>query len=324
MTSAPMKVLVTGASGTLGFNLIDLLLRTGQYDIYAPIRQRQPFLDNLQPNVRFVLHDFEDERKTIELVNEICPDVVVHCAASGVRPPRTEWFKMVAFNVSGSISLFKAYCGLPASSHFIYISTGLVYQIQGRPLREDDPVGTLHPYGAGKAAADSLLLSACAEFKRSITILRPFAFTGKHDGQGRLFPSLLRAAESGTEFSLTRGDQVRDFCAAEDVARCILRCIERRPRSPIEIFNVGSGRSLPIRALVEQVCNELGLSLRLNFGSAPLPAFEPSHLVADISRARQELGWSPETNLAFAVWQLAKEVAPDLKLTEPRHGFNAD
>src|SRR3569833_2254206 len=142
-----MRVLVTGASGTLGFNLIDLLLRTGQYEIYAPIRQRQPFLDHLGPSVHFVLHNLEDERETIELVNEICPDVVVHCAASGVRPPRTEWFKMVAFNVSGSISLFKAYCGLPASSRFIYISTGLVYRVQGRPVREDDPVGTLHPYG---------------------------------------------------------------------------------------------------------------------------------------------------------------------------------
>lgn len=324
MSSSRAKVLITGASGTLGFNLLDLLLKTGRYDIFAPVRKKWEFLKQFEPNAKFIRHDLEDEGETLKLVCEICPDVIIHCAASGVRPPRSEWFEMIGFNVSGSITLFKAYCTLPSSAHFIYISTGLVYRILGRPLREDDPVGTLHPYGAGKAAADSLLLSAAAEFKRTITVLRPFAFTGKHDGQGRLFPSLLRAAAAGTGFSLTRGDQIRDFCAVEDVARCILRCSERQPKEPIEIFNVGSGRAHSVRFLIEQICAELGISIPLNFGEAPLPPFEPSHLVADISRVSNELGWKPEINLAFAVWQLAKEIAPGLRLSEPERGFKMD
>jgi UDP-glucose 4-epimerase len=317
------KVLITGGSGTLGFNVISQLVLEGEYKVYAPVRTIRPFLQRLGSTVEFIAHELQDEEATHQLVQKIKPDVIVHCAASGVRPPRSEWFEMIGFNVVGSIALFKAYCALPKSTHFIYISTGLVYRVQQRPLREEDPVGTLHPYGAGKAAADSLLLAAAAEFERTITVLRPFAFTGIQDGSERLFPGLLRSAAAGQPFCLTRGEQIRDFCAVEDVACAVSTCIQRKPRELIEVFNVGSGRSESVRALVEQVCRELNLPIDLQFGRAPLPPFEPSYLVADISRARRELGWEPRINLAYAVWQLASEVAPTLKLSEPNREFDS-
>jgi UDP-glucose 4-epimerase len=311
------RLLVTGASGTLGFNVVSQLAIDEANKVFAPVRAIRPFLQRLGSGVDFIVHDLQDEQATNRLVQEIKPDVIVHCAASGVRPPRSEWFEMIVFNVAGSIALFRAYCALPKAAHFIYISTGLVYRVQQRPLREDDPVGTLHPYGAGKAAADSLLLAAAAEFKRTLTVLRPFAFTGIHDGSERLFPGLLRSAAAEQPFSLTRGEQIRDFCAVEDVARAVVACAKREPREFIEIFNIGSGRSESLRALIERVCRELNLTIDLQFGRAPLPPFEPSYLVADISRARVELGWEPRINLAYAVWQLALEVAPTLKLLEP-------
>ena len=317
----PRKLLVTGASGTLGFNVVNQLVRMAAYKVFAPVRTRRPFLQQLGPNVDFIDHDLQDAAATSRLVQQIQPDVIVHCAASGVRPPRSEWFEMIGFNVAGSIALFQAYCALPQSAHFIYISTGLVYRVQHRPLREDDPVGTLHPYGAGKAAADSLLLAAAAEFRRTITVLRPFAFTGIQDGSERLFPGLLRSAAAAKPFCLTSGAQIRDFCAVEDVVRAVVACLERKPKELIEVFNIGSGRCESVRALIEQVCRELDLRIELQFGQAPLPRFEPAHLVADISRARQELGWEPRVNLAYAVWQLSSEIAPSLKLREPRREF---
>jgi UDP-glucose 4-epimerase len=317
------KLLITGGSGTLGYNVISQLAREGTFKVFAPVRTVRAFLQRLGPTVEFIPHDLQDEQATSRLLERIKPDVIVHCAASGVRPPRSEWFEMIGFNVAGSVALFKAYCALPKSVRFVYISTGLVYRVQQRPLREDDPVGTLHPYGAGKAAADSLLLSAAAEFGRTITVLRPFAFTGIQDGSERLFPGLLRAAVARQPFCLTHGEQIRDFCAVEDVARAVITCAKRKPREPIEVFNIGSGRSESVRALVEHVCRELNLSVDLQFGRASLPPFEPSYLVADISRARRELGWEPKINLAYAVWQLAAEIAPTLKLLEPCREFDS-
>jgi nucleoside-diphosphate-sugar epimerase len=73
-----------------------------------------------------------------------------------------------------------------------------------------------------------------------------------------------------------------------------------------------------LRVLIEKLILELGLSTRLHFGGRPFGRFEPRHLVADTTKAREELGWRPRHNLAHAVWQLARESFPELDIQTPR------
>ena len=225
------------------------------------------------------------------------------------------------FNVVSTMRLFQMNCRLDHDTHFIYISTGLVYQEQGRPLTEEDPIETLHPYGASKAASDGLLQAAAAEFNRKVTILRPFAFTGRHDNENRLFPLMLKAAVEGRRLGLTAGTQIRDFCSVNDIARAVLRVIERQSDMLIEKFNLGSGLSLPLRTVIENVCAGLDLTVDLHFGEAEMHPYEPRHSVANIDRAETELGWRPRTSLAYAVWELAQEVAPSLNMKRPERDF---
>ena len=311
----PKKILLTGASGTLGFNVGRLLGLAGRHHVVATVRSMQPFLSALA-GIRFIQVDLFDTATINTIMKELQPDVVVHCAASGLRPPRSTWFEMMSFNVETTLRLFEIYSTLPAK-HFIYISTGLVYREQGRPLREDDSIESLQPYGASKAAADCLLQAAAVEFGKAVTILRPFAFTGLQDGGDRLFPAMLRASCSGTPFPMSAGDQIRDFCAVEDVAGAVLLCIERGPLHLINKFNLGSGIAGTIKQLAERVCGELGLQLEIQFGARSRLPLEPMHLVPDICAAREILGWQAQTNLAFAVWELAQDSFPQLKLRKP-------
>ena len=244
------------------------------------------------------------------------PDAVIHCAASGVRPDREDWFAMTRFNTESALLLFENACRLPAC-HFILISTALVYRDQGRALRECDPLETRHPYAASKAAADFLLQAAAFEFDRRLTLLRPFSFTGTHDGGRRLFPALLRAAAEGRPFPMSPGEQRRDFCAVQDIAQAIRAALDAPAgASPVEIFNLGSGIDVSLRRLVERVCRELELRVDLQFGALPYHPHEPMHLVADIHKAAQ-LPWQPRTNLAYAVWELAQSAYPSLPVCRP-------
>lgn len=313
---ATTRVLLTGTSGTLGYNVMRLLAKETNHKVLAPVRAVRPFLSPFASRVDFQKLDLVDIAATKHYLSHTRPDVIVHCAASGLRPPKASWFEIISFNVETTLRLFETYCA-SGVRHFVYISTGLVYREQGRPLRETDPVENLHPYGASKAAADLLLQAAAVEFGRTLTIVRPFAFTGIQDAGTRLFPQLITAASSGKPFCMTTGKQVRDFCAVEDIARAVLLCIERQPQQAIEKFNVGSGMERTVRQLVETVCSALGLKVDLQFGAVPDRAYEPRHLVADITRARQELGWSPQTSLSYAVWELAREMAPALPVREP-------
>lgn len=312
------RILVTGGNGTLGYNILRRLSVETRYQVVAPVRDLQSrSVQDLEDNIQFIEHDLNDAIHTAQIFERVCPDVIVHCAASGLRPPKGTWFELMQFNVVSTMRLFQMNCRLDHQAHFIYVSTGLVYREQGRPLTEEDPMETLHPYGASKAASDALLQAAAAEFKRKLTIVRPFAFTGRHDGGRRLFPLILEAAKERRCQGLSEGHQIRDFCAVSDIADAIIRVVEWERDTLIEKLNLGSGISLPLRTLIENTCNELELKPDLAFGEITMHPYEPHYSVANIERAQSILGWRPRMRLSYAVWELAREIAPGLKLRRP-------
>jgi nucleoside-diphosphate-sugar epimerase len=310
------RVLVTGASGTLGYNLVrclgaahpetrlNLLLRTPDRSLFGDLA-----------NVELEHVDMTDFPRLTQSVLAFQPNAIVHCAASGVRPSKIGWFEQIQLNVAATIKLFEASCEL-ADCHFIHVSTGLVYSDQNRPCREHDPIDTLHPYGASKAAADCLLRAGAERLKRHLTVVRPFSFTGLHDGGDRLFPSLLRAAAERRPFPMSSGTQLRDFCAVDDLVQGIALLLEQGTLPGRDVFNLGSGRSVSLVELVSSVRGQLGLEVELQLGALPFHPQEPMHLVADI-RLAESIGWKPRTNLAYAVWELARSLYPELTVKEP-------
>jgi nucleoside-diphosphate-sugar epimerase len=233
--------------------------------------------------------------------------------------PRPSWSDLADANIFLPLRLLEACGQCPRAPHVILISTGLAYRDQGRPLRENDPLGTVHPYGASKAAADLVIQSMAVERGIPLTVLRPFSFTGPGDVGSRLFPSLLRAAQSKTPLQLTSGRQVRDFLSARDVAAGIIAVAQKSPPPvrQVAVYNLGSGYARPVRRIVQEVVRELGLKVVLRFGKKKAAEGEPGFLVADARKARRELGWVPRENFAHALWRLARASFPRLALPEP-------
>lgn len=312
------RVVLTGASGTLGKNLLGLIGDRADVQVLNVLRPESRLCSSW-PSVRSARVDLLDRAAVRSLVAAFRPTCVVHCAATGMEFPRTEWFDLIRFNVDLTVNLCECAATIPDCA-FIFVSTGLAYRPGDRPLVEDDPLDTQHPYGASKAAADLLVRSAAAEFAVPLTVLRPFSFTGPGDDRRRLFSALLRAAAERVPVALSAGTQVRDHCSARDIADGIVRAMEaqRRQECGARIYNLGSGRTDPLRAVIEGVVADLDLEVELEFGAREPGRFEPSFLVADIGRAARDLGWQPRHNLAHAVWQLARESFPALRVREPR------
>ncbi len=310
------RLLVTGASGTLGYNVVRRIAsKQPDTQIHVLMRTLNPDLFGDLPGVTTHEVDMLDTVGLAECVQRIRPNAVIHCAASGVRPAVIDYFGMVDLNVGATLNLFRATCDVPAC-HFIHISTGLVYAQVNRPCRESDGIHTLHPYGSSKAAADCLLRAAAERLGRHLTIIRPFSFTGVHDGGDRLFPSLLRCAAEGKPFDMSPGTQLRDFCAVQDVVDAIVLVLVEGDHPGQDVFNVGSGLSISLGRIVHSVAKQLSLEVEIRLGARDFHPLEPTQLVADISRT-QSLGWRPRTNLAYAVWQLAQIQYPKLSVSEP-------
>lgn len=312
------RILLTGGSGTLGRNFLDLVAADESIEVVGLLRQ-----DSRCPPTRerqkFVRIDFNAPNSADAVLAEFRPTCFVHAAATGMNFPKPEWFDLIRFNVSVSLNFCQSISHYPSCS-FVYISTGLVYRELDRASTEQDAIDTLHPYGASKASADMLVRSAAVEFGVPLTVLRPFSFTGLWDDQTRLFPSILRAAAEGKAIDLSPGDQVRDHCSARDIAGAILASVKTPPpknSTKPRIFNVGSSETTPLRPLIERVRDALKLKVDLNFGARPYGRHEPKYLAANIEAAGRDLGWRPRHNLSHAVWQLARESFPSLQVQEP-------
>ncbi len=313
----PHRILLTGASGTLGRNLLELLGNNPDYTILVLLRKEsRPLLE--WKSMMETRLDLLDQNAVTKVVHDFQPQTIVHAAATGMEFPKTEWFDLIRFNVDFTVNLCESAACNP-EAHFIYISTGLCYRPLPRSLREDDALDTLHPYGASKAAADLLIRSAAVEFGLPLTVLRPFSFTGVGDDRSRLFPSILRAAQTGMPLDLTDGRQVRDHISARDVAEGIRMAMDKIPNvshGP-EIYNLGGGSTMTVRAMIENVVGCLGIKVKLNFGSKPPSLHDPRYLVADFAKATHSLGWQPRHDLTCAVWELARDSFPDLNLSKP-------
>lgn len=141
-----MKVLVTGTSGQLGFDVMEELVRRGYEAIGA---------DRSESDVEFnhVVLDITDKEKVLEIVNDIHPDAIIHCAAwtnvDGAEEPDN--LKAVrAVNVDGTRNLVEACKKIDAK--FVYISTDYVFDGTGeKPWEPDDKnYAPINVYGQSK------------------------------------------------------------------------------------------------------------------------------------------------------------------------------
>lgn len=307
------RIVLTGSSGTLGQHIMKALCKEPGTTLLALVRD-QPKSVDAQSDVLFERVDFDCPQRTTEIIAQFQPHWIIHSAATGLQRPFPTWSELVRFNVETSVHLCECAARVQ-SCRFMHISTGFAYREQRRPLTESDPLESYHPYGASKAAADLLVRSAAARLGVPLTVVRPFSFTGDFDRKG-LFASILCAAAEGKDFALTAGVQVRDYCAVSDIAAGIRSAMSLK-ESDLEIFNLGSGNATALRELIQGIVEELQLQVQLKFGDRPYDRHEPMHLVANITKAQQELNWQPRERLAYAIWELAHRSFPSLHLKKP-------
>jgi len=177
----------------------------------------------------------------------------------------------------------------------------------GEALAESEPPRPFNVYGASKVAAALALEAAAAAHGLQVLHLRLFTVFGLGEAEGRLVPSLFRAALEGAPLALSDGRQARDWVYVADVAAFVAAALAARARlAPYEILNVCSGRGVTVRELVAQALERL----RARFGVAPAAVTfagarkwrgEPDAVVGDPARAERLLGWRPAWSLDVAV-----------------------
>ena len=316
-----MNILVTGAAGFIGSHVAETLLARGD-DVagvdnfnayYNPARKRAN-VALLTPNPRFTLH--EADVRDAGAMERICAeggfDAIIHLAAmAGVRYSIERGPLYVDINVGGTVNMLEAArkTGVP---HFVFASTSSVYGRTKRlPFREDDPLGKpLAPYPATKIAGEVMGYAYHNMFGLSFTGVRFFSVYGPR-GRPDMMPYIITdSIVRDQEFKLYEaGEMHRDWTYVTDIVSGVVAATDR----PLGYRVINLGRGEPVRmadfvALIEEL---VGKSARMT--TPPAPPSEPPVTYADITRARDLLGYEPTVPVAegmsrFWEWYRAKVI----------------
>lgn len=298
------NVFVTGAGGFIGSHLTEALVSAGA-NVKALVRYNSSnawgWLDTLPPEIKQSINVLCGDVRDADFVRHLVSgtDYGFHLAALISIPysyhaPRS----YVETNITGTLNVLQAVKDL-GGERVVCTSTSEVYgTAQVAPIGEQHPLQGQSPYSATKIGADQIAESYYRSFDLPVVILRPFNTYGPRQSMRAIIPTIIRQGLAGQETTLGNLAPTRDFNYVNDTVQGFLRagaCKAAEGR----VINVGSGREISIGDLVHKIEGLLGQPLQVNISPERLrpDKSEVYRLLADISLAREILGYAPEVDL---------------------------
>ncbi len=301
--NTPSTTLITGAAGLVGSHLSERLLAEGRrvvavdnFNDYYPVQQKRAnvagFIDH--PNCTFVEADIRDAPAMRQLFEQHQPDAVAHLAAmANVRYAIGRTPLYVDVNITGTVNLLEA-ASQTSMPTFVFASTSSAYgKTEQLPFTEDDPSNLpLSAYPASKKAGELLGYTYHNLHGMNFTALRFFSVYGPR-ARPDMMPFMVtdRIARGETITLFNAGDMKRDWTFVDDIAAGVHAALDK----PLgyEVINIGRGEPILMRDFVSIIEQLVGRAAILETPDAP--ASEPAITFARIDKARQLLGYDPQT-----------------------------
>jgi UDP-glucuronate 4-epimerase len=304
--------LVTGAAGFIGARTSQMLIEQGHTvvgidnmnDAYDP-RMKDYRLKKLQAlkGFTFLKHDIS-EKSAIDLFKNEKLDGVINLAArAGVRYSVENPWVFLESNVTGTLNMLEV-CRQFGCKKFILASTSSIYG-ENPPYPTPETASSsepMQPYAASKKGAEAMAHSYHHLYDIDVTIVRYFTVYGP---AGRPDLAIFRFVKWIIEGEPIRingdGNQSRGFTYVDDIVRGTIAALK-----PLgyEVINLGGHEVISINGLVELVEDLTGKKANVQYGPPNLADMFMNQ--ANVTKAREMLGWDPQVKLREGIGNLIK------------------
>jgi nucleoside-diphosphate-sugar epimerase len=276
------RILVTGASGFIGRNVVPALRDAG-YDV----------MEHSTSAGHIARCDLTSSRA----------EIVIHLAGRTFVPSSWEQTRdFYEVNLLGTVNVLE-FCRRERAS-LLFVSSYVYGRPERLPISEDDPVAAVNPYAHTKLLAEDTCRFYQQQFDLSLTIIRLFNVYGPGQPEQFLIPSLVRQAISPECAEIVVADDRprRDFVYVEDLVDVLTRMVSNPHPG---IYNVGSGTSHSVGE-VAAIINSLLAVPKPVRNNADRRTQEVPEVVADICRARSTFGWAPRVGLREGISRMLR------------------
>jgi UDP-glucose 4-epimerase len=304
-----MKILVVGGAGYIGSHMVKMLLAEGHQVVT---------FDNLSAGFReavlggeFVQGDLADRVALDNVFSLHQFDAVMHFASFISVGESVKWpDKYYRNNVSNTLNLLDAMLAHDVK-RFIFSSTAAIFgEPEYVPIDESHPKSPVNPYGQSKWMVEQVLADYDRAFGLRHVCLRYFNAAGadpdgllgeRHEPETHLIPLVLQAASGrrahvsvfGRDYDTLDGTCIRDYIHIVDLCSAHLAALNGlADGGDSACFNLGNGEGFSVQQVIDVATQVTGVTIKVVDG--PRRAGDPARLVADATKARRDLGWTPQ------------------------------
>lgn len=288
------RVLVTGGAGFIGSRVVGRLISLGAE---VQVLEAEGKQCNLAGTEKVVYAGMSDERIIEDTVLAYKPHYIFSLAAKLARDQSWELFsELFQVHVKNLEHLISAAGQAQELRRLVHVGTIDEYGKIEAPFKEADRENPQNPYALTKLMGSRLVEYAAKTGKIPAAVVRLALTYGPAQRRGMFVPDLIRSCIDGKEFSMTAGEQTRDFLYVDDAVEGIL-AVAAAQNVEGEIFNIGSGQPTKIRDAAEMIRRETGNACTINFGAIPYREDENMDYWLDKKKAADRLGWMPKISL---------------------------
>ena len=309
MTERLPKLLLTGASGFVGKELLAKLMDQEKYEIHVLERYVTGRYSNLSRDVQTHFADVRDPSTLRNEIKLLQPDVVVHFAAiSPVSYSYDHPNEVIETNFLGTVNLAEI-CRQNVTNlrHFIYAGTTEEYGVTPyRPANEETLCVPNSPYSVAKHAGTDYLRYMFLAYDFPATIVRCTNSYGRKDDNHFFIEKIISQMVTGRKQILLGDDQtVRDFMYVSDHVDAYLSVLEHREESIGEILNFTSDRPMKLNDVIKLIAKLANYEGEIIHGRIPRRPLDIENHLLDASKSKKLLGWiakiSLEQGLAWTI-----------------------
>jgi GDPmannose 4,6-dehydratase len=299
------RALITGITGQDGSYLADLLLEKG-YEVHGMVRRSSTETFQRLEHIRddLVLHtgDLLDQRSLVDVLRECEPDEIYNLAAmSFVAASWSQPVLTAEFTATGVTRMLEALREVVPDARFYQASSSEMFgKVREVPQNESTPFYPRSPYGVAKCYGHFITVN----YRESYDLFACSGILFNHEGPRRGLEFVTRKVTHGAaaiklglqeELLLGNLDAERDWGYAKDYVEAMWLMLQQEEPDD---YVIATGKSHSVRELVDIAFDQVGLDPGDHVGTDPryLRPAEVEHLVGDYSKARERLGWEPQTS----------------------------
>jgi GDP-L-fucose synthase len=306
------KILICGASGFIGRNLVEFYSKKPEYEVFGTYLKSQPY--NL-PGLKLIKVDLQNKTEVEAALKG--KEIIIQAAAttSGAKDITNTPYLHVTDNAIMNSLIFRS-AHEQNIPHIIFFSCTVMYQPGEKPVKEDDFDANKEMYhnyfGAGWT---KVYLEKQAEFysrlsRTKYTVIRHSNVYGPHDkydlDKSHVFGATIAKVMTNTDKKIVvwgTGEAARDLIHVNDLVRFVDLAVQKQEK-PFGLYNVGMGKAVTVRSLVKKIIEISGKEITVEY-DLKKPNFT-TKLCVDYTKAKETFNWEPQISLENGIKQTIK------------------